>query len=169
MQIYLEDSNGVYPPFDLTPQIHNLPLWQMYMLYATGDTTKDKLGTLDITDLPINRERFHCPSDSNDTYNNLASDWAYWFSYGGNANLGSSLGGCALTVNDVADPSRVMLLMDTLCYGGWHCINVWAPQDIVELWQGKRHSDGDAFNVLFCDGRVETQADNLDGSMIWPL
>ena len=104
--LYTQDNQGIYPPFFMTST--TLPSWQTCVAKMLGMPDESKL-----------REAFHCPKDNADF-----SSWGYWCSYGGNCHLGVNGPNGRRNVDDVPEPTRIMLLVDTTLYWGWNCINI---------------------------------------------
>jgi len=140
VQLYTHENNEIYPPFFMTSS--SLPSWQSCVARMVGMVNEAQI-----------REMFHCPKHMVDP-----SHWVYWCSYGGNCHLGVSGPYGRRNADDILEPSRIMLLVDTTIENGWNCINVWAepmnPGSLYE-WLAWRHPTGQGFNVLFCDQHVE--------------
>jgi len=140
IQLYTQENHGIYPPFYVTSE--TLPSWQSCTAKMLGLQNEAQF-----------REAFHCPKHQVDS-----STWVYWCSYGGNCHLGVSGPNGRRNIDDVPEPHRIMLLVDTTIREGWNCINIWAepihPTSLYK-WLAWRHPTDRGFNVLFCDQHVQ--------------
>ncbi len=153
MQIYVQENNGIFPPFAISPGYTYqpaawYPTWQSLIANMLGMGEGDA------------KEYLHCALDMNHTDRN---HWSYLYSYGGNCHLGVlSKPGDKYNIEDVRNPRQVMLLTEITMEGGWHCINVWETRR--DAWLDRRHMRG--LNVLYVDNHVEWMKETPDGSTL---
>jgi len=153
-RLYVDDNFGVLPVFE----------------WGNGrrDEIVKKLGVPSQYDLP---DVLHCPSDKNQPDNAVyrnQSDWLYLVSYGGNLHLGWEAPGNRhhQVLDQVVNPTNIMLYTDTTFYGWWNCINIWVPADLQAAWLDFRHLKN--VNVLFCDLHVGQQTHIFSYFQLWP-
>ncbi len=154
-QFYTQDNNGIYPPFFMTS--NTLPPWQSCISKYLSVTNEDAA-----------HEYLHCPSDPTTYDPKSLGRWTYWCSYGGNCHLGVNGPNGRRNIDDVPDPTHIMLLVDTTLGGswglGWNCINIWAEPCVpgsLYQWLAWRHPTGRGFNILFCDQHVENSVQKI--------
>jgi len=161
-QMYVNQSDGKYPAFHHSPIVVGDPYWQMSLLWALGEAPEEEVYSYgDATEARMNahKEMFHCPSYPAD-----APLSHYLRSYGGNMHISRE------AVNNIPEPARVYFLVDIDFVWGRHSFNrwmIWDPPGIEELL-GWRHPQGEGFNVVFCDGHVENQRENLSEEQFLP-
>ncbi len=146
--IYAQENADSFPPFRLTYNFNTWNDWRKQI--ASAETVASGLT------LPQHYpDYFHCPSHPGI---NTPLNVAYWMSYGCNCHIGLSdpSGYYVAKMTQVDDPTKTVMLFDFNPYnvGGWHGINVWAPQALLVDF---RHLNNTKVNFVLCDGHVGSQ------------